>query len=162
MCSGCHGIADYRTAYPMVYPVPRIGGQDASYMVKALQEYKAGDRKHPTMQAIAATLSDQDMANVAAYYAGLGTSGASAAAEQTKVDATCVACHGAQGSKATTPQTPRLAGQQRDYLVQALTDYRKKARSNVIMAAMAAPLTDEQIRELAAYYSLQQGLVTEP
>jgi cytochrome c553 len=70
MCAGCHGIADYRTAYPEVYPVPKIGGQQAGYIVKSLQDYKTGARKHPTMRGIAATLSDQDMADLAAYYAG--------------------------------------------------------------------------------------------
>jgi cytochrome c553 len=68
MCEGCHGIANYRTAYPEVYPVPKIGGQQAAYLVKALQDYKTGARKHPTMRGIAATLSDQDMADLAAYY----------------------------------------------------------------------------------------------
>ena len=70
MCEGCHGIADYRTAYPKVYPVPKIGEQQSEYIVKALQEYKSGARKHLTMRGIAATLSDQDMADLAAYYAG--------------------------------------------------------------------------------------------
>jgi cytochrome c553 len=70
MCEGCHGIADYRTAYPQVYPVPKIGEQQAAYIVKTLQDYKSGARKHPTMRGIAATLSDQDMADLAAYYAG--------------------------------------------------------------------------------------------
>ena len=70
MCEGCHGIADYRTAYPQVYPVPKIGAQQEAYIVKALQDYKSGARKHLTMRGIAATLSDQDMADLAAYYAG--------------------------------------------------------------------------------------------
>src|SRR6266446_5937952 len=70
MCEGCHGIADYRTAYPDVYPVPKIGGQEAGYIVKTLNDYKNGTRKHPTMRGIAATLSEQDMADFAAYYAG--------------------------------------------------------------------------------------------
>jgi cytochrome c553 len=70
MCEGCHGIGDYRTAYPEVYPVPRIDGQQAAYIVKALQSYKAGARKHPSMRSIAATLSEQDMDDLAAYYAG--------------------------------------------------------------------------------------------
>ena len=70
MCEGCHGIADYRTAYPQVYPVPKIGGQQQAYIVKSLQDYKTGVRKHPTMRGIAATLSDQEMTDLAAYYAG--------------------------------------------------------------------------------------------
>jgi len=68
MCAGCHGIPDYRTAFPEVYSVPKLGGQHAAYIVKALQEYKSGARSHPTMKAIAAGLSDQDMADLAAYY----------------------------------------------------------------------------------------------
>ena len=70
MCEGCHGIADYRTAYPEVYQVPRIGGQQAAYIIKTLQDYKTGARKHPTMRGIAATLTEQDMADLASYYAG--------------------------------------------------------------------------------------------
>jgi cytochrome c553 len=69
MCAGCHGIPGYKTAFPEVYSVPRIGGQHAAYIVKALQAYKSGERSHPSMRAIAATLSDQDMADLAAYYA---------------------------------------------------------------------------------------------
>jgi len=68
MCEGCHGIPDYRTAYPAVYSVPKLGGQHAAYIMKALQEYKAGDRSHPSMRAIAASLSEQDIADLAAYY----------------------------------------------------------------------------------------------
>ena len=69
MCIGCHGIGGYKTVFPEVYHVPRLGGQHAAYIVKALQEYKAGNRSHPSMRAIAAGLSDQDMADLAAYYA---------------------------------------------------------------------------------------------
>jgi cytochrome c553 len=69
MCAGCHGIGGYKTVFPEVYHVPKLGGQHAAYIVKALQEYKAGNRSHPTMRAIAAGLSDQDMADLAAYYA---------------------------------------------------------------------------------------------
>ncbi len=68
MCIGCHGIDGYRTAFPEVYSVPKLGGQHAAYIVKALQEYKAGERSHPSMRAVAAGLSDQDMADLAAYY----------------------------------------------------------------------------------------------
>ena len=76
MCAGCHGIGGYRTVFPEVYHVPKLGGQHAAYLVKALQEYKAGNRSHPTMRAIAAGLSDQDMADLAAYYASDATKAA--------------------------------------------------------------------------------------
>ena len=69
MCAGCHGIEGWRTAFPEVYKVPKIGGQHQAYLVKALQAYKSGERNHPSMRAIAASLSDQDMADLAAYYA---------------------------------------------------------------------------------------------
>jgi cytochrome c553 len=68
-CTGCHGIPGWRTAFPEVYKVPKLGGQHAAYIVAALKAYKSGERKHPTMQAIAVSLSDQDMADLAAYYA---------------------------------------------------------------------------------------------
>ncbi|MCC7328512.1 MAG: cytochrome c [Burkholderiales bacterium] len=68
MCQGCHGIVGWRTAYPEVYRVPKLSGQNAAYIVAALKEYKSGDRSHPSMKAIAASLSDTDMLNIAAYY----------------------------------------------------------------------------------------------
>jgi cytochrome c553 len=68
MCAGCHGIDMYRTAFPEVYSVPKLGGQHAAYIAKALQEYKAGNRNHPSMRAIAASLTEQDMADLAAYF----------------------------------------------------------------------------------------------
>ena len=72
MCQGCHGIPGWRTAYPEVYQVPKIAGQHPAYLVSALKDYKSGARTHPSMKAIAASLSDADMANLAAYYAQSG------------------------------------------------------------------------------------------
>ena len=72
MCSGCHGIEGWRTAFPEVYTVPKLGNQHEAYLLRALQAYKSGERAHPSMRAIAASLSDQDMANLAAYYAQSG------------------------------------------------------------------------------------------
>lgn len=70
MCIGCHGIDSYKTAFPEVYHVPKIAGQSQQYIVKALQAYRSGERPHPSMQGIARTLSDQEMAALAAYYGG--------------------------------------------------------------------------------------------
>ena len=72
MCQGCHGIDGWRTAYPEVYSVPKIAGQQPAYLVAALKAYRSGDRSHPSMKAIAASLTDADMANLAAYYAQSG------------------------------------------------------------------------------------------
>ncbi len=72
MCIGCHGIPMYKTAFPEVYSVPMIAGQTPDYIVKALRAYRSGERGHPSMQGIAKSLSDQDMADLAAYYGGAG------------------------------------------------------------------------------------------
>lgn len=68
MCVGCHGIPGYKASFPEVFQVPMLGGQSAKYLENALNAYKKGDRKHPTMHGIAGGLSDQDIANLAAYY----------------------------------------------------------------------------------------------
>jgi cytochrome c553 len=77
MCEGCHGIEGWRTAYPEVYRVPKLGGQHEAYLASALRAYKSGDRSHPSMRAIAGSLSDADIANLAAYYARGGIQTAS-------------------------------------------------------------------------------------
>jgi len=69
MCIGCHGIPNYRTAFPVTYRVPKIGGQNAAYPEAALKAYRSGERPHPSMTGIAKALSDQDIADLAAYYA---------------------------------------------------------------------------------------------
>jgi cytochrome c553 len=74
MCIGCHGIPGYKSTFPEVYPVPIIGGQSAKYLENALNAYKKGDRTHPSMVGIATSLSDQDIADLAAYYAAQGAS----------------------------------------------------------------------------------------
>lgn len=78
MCSGCHGIEGWKSAFPVVYHVPKLGGQQPAYIVSALKQYKTGARNHATMRSIAASLSEQDMADLAAYYAAAGTASASA------------------------------------------------------------------------------------
>ncbi len=70
MCVGCHGIEDWRTAFPVVYHVPKIGGQSEQYLIDALNQYKNGERSHPSMKAIAESLTEQDIKDLAAYYAG--------------------------------------------------------------------------------------------
>jgi cytochrome c553 len=72
MCIGCHGIEMYRTAFPQVYSVPFIAGQSPQYIMAALREYRAGERSHPSMTGVAKGLSDQDIADLAAYYGGNG------------------------------------------------------------------------------------------
>src|SRR5262245_30137651 len=72
MCIGCHGIPGYKTAFPSVYHVPMIAGQQPGYIVSALKAYKSGDRSHPSMRGIAASLTEEDMKKLAEYYGAAG------------------------------------------------------------------------------------------
>lgn len=160
-CLGCHGIDGYRNAYPS-YRVPKLGGQKDSYLIIALTGYREGTRSHPTMQAQASSLSDQEIEDVSAYLASLGAEPV-AAGEQNgpalEIANTCVACHGQNGIS-LSPTWPTLAGQHEDYLVHALTQYRDGTRKDAVMSSMAAPLTDDDVLLLARYYSRLAGLET--
>ena len=154
-CHGCHGIPNYKNSYP-VYNVPKLGGQHAAYMVVALKEYASQDRPHATMHAQAATMSEQDMQDITAYLSGqeLKATGR-AVGTAPKAGQTCVACHGNDGV-GIMPEYPNLAGQHADYIEQALRSYRAGRRKNAVMGGMAAALTDQDIKELAQYYSSQR------
>jgi cytochrome c553 len=158
-CLGCHGIENYKNAYPN-YSVPKLGGQHAAYIVAALAEYEAKARWHPTMQGLAQTLSAQQKADIAAYFqgepvvSGAATVGTAPAAAQT-----CAACHGPDGV-GILPEYPTLAGQHADYIARALKDYRAGKRQNAIMNGFAAPLADADIDALATYFAAQKGLRT--
>lgn len=177
MCIGCHGIPDYKASFPEVYRVPMIAGQNEKYIVSALTQYKKGDRKHPTMHGIAASLSDQDMADLAAFYAGeaksepvpaalAGTVPADVAALLAKGN--CASCHGANFSAPIDPSYPKLAGQHPDYLYVALREYQTDknpivGRNNAIMMGMARPFTHAEAKILAKYFaSLPTELKTVP
>jgi cytochrome c553 len=163
-CSGCHGVDTAVNAYPM-YHVPKLGGQNADYIEVALQGYRAGTRPHPTMQAQAATLSDQDIADLAAYFASIdsapakGISSADAAVirQGEEKSATCAACHGAEGMS-VAPQWPNLAGQHRSYLLEALKQYREAERTDPVMGPLVGQLDDEALEQLSAYYAAIAGL----
>lgn len=71
-CIGCHGIPGYKTAFPSVYHVPMIAGQQPGYIIAALKAYKSGERTHPSMRGIAASLTDDEMKKLADYYGGIG------------------------------------------------------------------------------------------
>ena len=168
MCIGCHNIPGYQGSFPEIYHVPKIAGQNAKYIVSALTEYKKGDRKHPTMHNVAVTLSEQDMADVAAYYEGLGKNEgpaapatlpeAPASVAKLLAQANCASCHGANFSKPIDPSYPKLAGQYADYLYAALKAYQTDGnphigRNNAIMMGMARPFTRVEIKAIAEYVS---------
>ena len=157
-CMGCHGIDGYRNGYPS-YRVPKLGGQHPDYIVLALQGYKNKTRPHPTMHAQAWSQSDQDMKDIAAFFASEGAIQKAAApvGEAPAKAATCVACHG-EGGVSVAPNWPSLAGQHKDYLIHALNQYKAGERKDPVMGSQAVGLTPEEIEELATYFSSQPGL----
>jgi cytochrome c553 len=167
-CGGCHGVQGSRNAYP-TYHVPKLGGQNADYLEVALQGYRRGTRSHPTMQAQASSLTDQDVADIAAYFAAAegeaatGKSGAGALAieEGRRKAVACAQCHGESGIAAAA-QWPNLAGQHESYLEQALLQYKSGHRVDLLMQPLVAPLDEATIAQLAAYFSAQAGLHATP
>ncbi len=169
MCIGCHGIKGYQNSFPEIHKVPMISGQSGAYIVSALNAYKKGDRKHPTMRGIAGSLSEQDMADLAAYYASHAdkpapdvprTASTTAAALIEK--GACASCHGANFSKPIDPSYPKLAGQHPDYLFFALKAYTVEGnavvgRSNGIMAGIAKQYSTAEMREIAKYLGSLEG-----
>ncbi len=173
MCMGCHGIKGYQTTFPEVYKVPMISGQGAKYIMAALSEYRKGERKHPTMRGIAGPLTDQDIADLAAYYSTNGVvPGAELPAKPAREPgaevqallnkANCTSCHGANFSSPIDPTYPKLAGQHADYLFVALKAYKTDGnpmvgRGNPIMGGMARQFTNAELKLLANYVSSLQG-----
>jgi len=131
-------------------------------LLEVLRGYRDGDRAHLTMHSQAATLSDQDIADIAAYFAGkplVPTGKAPGSVPQAVT--LCVSCHGQDGV-AIAPLYPSLAGQHQDYLVRALDEYRKGGRKNPVMKGFAASLKDQDIAVIAQYFSgLAPSLSTE-
>lgn len=177
MCIGCHGIPGYQNSFPEIHKVPKISGQSDKYIVAALAAYKKGDRKHPTMRGIAAALSDQDMADLAAYYASHADKTAPETPKAASVKAAaliekgaCASCHGANFSKPIDPSYPKLAGQHADYLYVALKAYTVEGnqvvgRNNAIMAGIAKQYSHAEMREMAKYLSTldtELSVVTQP
>ena len=163
-CMGCHGIAGQRNGYPS-YRVPKLGGQHAEYLVLGLVGYKNLGRAHPTMQAQAAGLNQQDMLDLAAYFVSHSDVKVESEASSPQIArgkakaAVCSACHGDNGIS-ETPNWPTLAGQHKDYLVQAMDQYRNGQRNDPVMAGQLINLSDDDIEDLAAFYAAQPGLFT--
>jgi cytochrome c553 len=171
MCIGCHGIPGYQSSFPEVHRVPMIAGQNAKYIVAALNAYKKGDRRHPTMRAIAQGLTDQEMADLAAFYeqqagvapvAAAPSVAASAQVAELLKKANCASCHGENYSKTIDPSYPKLAGQHADYLYVALKAYQVDGnpvvgRNNAIMAGMARQYTHAELRAMARYIASLNG-----
>jgi cytochrome c553 len=164
LCVGCHGIKGYHTSFPEVHQVPKISGQSAGYVRAALHAYKNGERKHPSMRAMAASLSEQDIADLAAFYESTGTGATlSTKAPEGSVKVAelvtkggCASCHGANLSKPIDPAYPRIAGQHSDYLYVALRAYKTNdkpmiGRVHPVMGGIAKQFSDADLKVLADY-----------
>ena len=177
MCIGCHGIKGYQASFPEIHKVPMISGQSAKYIVASLNAYKKGERKHPTMRGIAASLSEQDMAEIAAYYEQLGKDASplpeQAAAAPADVAAlltkgACDSCHGKNFSKPIDGSYPKLAGQHADFLYVALKAYKTEGnpqvgRGNAIMSGQVKQFSNAELKSIANYLAtLPSDLHTVP
>ena len=178
-CIGCHSIVGYKGTFPEVYRVPMIAGQNAKYIAAALNAYKTGDRKHPTMRGIAQSLTDQDIADISTYYEALGRKHVQAAPEKPSREpnaqvtallqkAACASCHGANMSKPIDPSYPKIAGQYADYLFVALKAYKTEnnpavGRNNGVMGAIAKQFSNAELKAISEYVgSLQTEMATVP
>jgi len=179
MCIGCHGIAGLQASFPEIHKVPKISGQSSGYIVAALQAYKSGERKHPSMRGIAKTLSEQDILDLAAYYSDHGVDNRPALGKQVNIEANanveallkkggCVACHGENFAKPIAPAYPKIAGQHADYLYVALKAYKSEknpiaSRSNPVMVGMVKQFSLSELKEMSNYIgSLNGDLETIP
>jgi cytochrome c553 len=173
MCIGCHGIPRYQSSFPEVYKVPLISGQSAKYIAVSLAAYKKGERKHPTMRAIAASLSDQDMADLGAFYEKHGASSVKTVADTAPpappadvaallTKGACASCHGANYNKPIDGAYPKLAGQYSDYLYAALRAYGTEGnpqvgRANAVMSAQVKQFKRAELKAMADYLATLPG-----
>jgi cytochrome c553 len=173
MCIGCHGIPGYQASFPEVHKVPMISGQTAGYIAAALTAYRKGDRKHPSMRGISGSLTDQDIADLAAFYAAHGkvegtavpaTAAAPAAADVAPLltKGACISCHGDNFNKPIDANTPKIAGQYADYLYVALKAYKTDnnpllGRSNPVMAGVARQFSNAELKAMAQYIASLPG-----
>lgn len=169
MCIGCHGIPGYQNSFPEIHKVPMISGQSGPYIVAALTAYKSGERKHPTMRGIAGSLSEQDMADLGAFYASQVGKPAPATPRTASVEVAallergaCASCHGANYNTPIDPSYPKVAGQHADYLFVALKSYTVDGghvvgRANPIMAGMARQFKPAELRQIAKYLGSLEG-----
>ena len=152
-CVGCHGPGGVSVGLAG----PTLAGQKAAYLVEAFKAYKTGARADPMMAAFAQIVSDEESANLAAYYSGLTCESSldadrQAASPGRAAAARCVACHGADGVSAN-PAWPNLVGLSKDYLAAALNAYRNGARANALMGGAAKSLSEADIESVADYYA---------
>jgi len=164
-CEGCHAVDNYNNVYP-TYHVPRIGGQSEEYLVGAITLYRDGNRSHVTMKAQASSYTDQDIRDIAAYLSSAvpPLTKTAVKGEAPEAAAVCASCHGAAGI-GDIVSYPYLAGQHKDYLEQALSQYQSGARKGAnatVMQAQLMMISDADLQAIAAFYAQQDGLQSIP
>ena len=172
MCIGCHDIPGYQASFPEIYKVPKIAGQNAKYIVAALDRVPEGRPQAPDACARIADVAVRPghgrrrrllrAARQGRAGTGHGAPAPPAAVAKLLAQANCVSCHGANFSKPIDPSYPKLAGQYADYLYAALKAYQTEGnphigRNNAIMMGMARPFTHAEIKAIAGYLSSLPG-----
>ena len=146
-CRTCHGL----DGYAQIPIAPHIGGEPADYIVAQLTAFRDGTREHEMMSIVAKNLTDEQIADLAAWYSGHKIT-AELTADPAGAPEQCVACHGADGLHAI-PEAPNLAGETNIYIDTQLKAFRLGKRVNEVMSPIAAELTDEEIRAAADWYA---------
>ena len=161
-CKTCHG----ENGGGVAPAIPHLAAQREGYLLASLMEYKSGKRTHAGLRDIAAQMSDADMRNVAAYFAGLPPVQSAAAADVKHTSlyekgkafaAECASCHGEDGN-AKTPGTPTLAGQQPHYLVTSILEYHRDDRKMTSMKSVVRDSDRLDLESLALFFSAQTPL----
>nr|WP_235823932.1 c-type cytochrome [Actibacterium lipolyticum] len=147
MCRTCHGL----DGYAKIPIAPHIGGEPAAYLSAQLHAFKTGARVHEMMTVVASGLSDQQIADVSAWYAS-HTAVATITANPDDAPELCVGCHGADGI-AVAEDAPNLAGETNIYIDTQLKAFRNGKRVHEVMSDIAADLTDVEIRAMADWYA---------
>ena len=153
-CAGCHGDQGVSSTPA----TPSLAGQESQYLMAAVREYKNGARADETMKALAASVDDNALKDIAAYYAAQEPRVPNVRPPLTAQEwaQRCDRCHGLNGNSAD-PRIPALAAQRAEYLQTALRDYQTHARTYPEMAAMSDVLSEDDVKNLATYYSHQQA-----
>ena len=167
LCQGCHG----EDGNSLATPIPKLAGQDAAYIAKQVHNFQTGMRKHRIMSDLATTVNDDDLIDIAAYFASRKKMKGNGSDNElgkklflhgdiSRTMVACINCHGVNG-KGLTPNTsmfPVIGGQQKDYIRRQLVNFRKGDRTNSpngIMNRITQKLTDAELEALAEYVSGQ-------
>ena len=146
-CRTCHG-ADGRAQIPIA---PHIGAEPQGYLVAQLTAFRDGTREHEMMSIVARALTDQQIVDLAAWYAGHRIE-VRLTADPSEAPEACVACHGVDGIH-QIPDAPNLAGEANIYIDTQLKAFRSGKRQHEIMSDIAADMTDAEIRAVADWYA---------